>query len=179
MDEELDEVLAFPLRGMLALQRGGEDDAEVDGVQAVAVRDDDLHAAAFLAREDARGRREAHGDEADAGQLARQLSAAASASVVDLRRADALEGRLGAAADADVGDLQQADAGVERGGGQAAHVRRRIHPRQAGPVEPGAARPAFARHDGEIGADFALGGEHLRQFADGHAVAHGQRRATR
>ena len=67
MHERLRQALSFPLPRGLTLKRAGEGEADFDGIEAVAIGNDDLHASALLPCKKIARRREARGDEAHAG----------------------------------------------------------------------------------------------------------------
>jgi hypothetical protein len=168
--QEVLEVLGPPVVAITVAQLDGERERDRDGTDRVPVRHHEPHAAAGDARVLVAGGGEPHRLEADPGKVA-------AAQRVDQRvrldpgRADQLEGRVGPAADRDVRRLQQADAGVEESLRHRTDVRRGIHPRQPGLVEPAAAIPSGQRHDRQVDGDPSLGGRHARELADREARA--------
>ena len=71
----------------------------------------------------------------------RRFELLGQASPVNPRAPIHSNGRSVAAADADIGRLQKSNAGIEQGGRQVAHVRRRVTPCQSSLIEEVAALP--------------------------------------
>ena len=124
----------------------------------------------------ARHRRERGRIEANAWQSA-SVERRRNRGTIHPRRAELLERLIGAATDRDIGILDGTDARIECGLRQVPHVRRRVHPGQAGLVEPLVAPPVRHGDDGQAAAPHPLLlVEQLRQLAHGHAVPHGHGR---
>ena len=172
MHEQFCDLFALPFFGVQTLEITSEFDADIHGVHAATVGDGDAHASAFFSCEDARRGSEAHCGEVDTCESG-GVHFGGETAIVHVRCADQFKWAIGAAAYADVAKLDKADSGVERGGGEAAHVGRWIDPRLRGLVEPLVAMPPFATNHGEVCAQFALFVKHAGEFAYGHAVTDG------
>jgi hypothetical protein len=90
-------------------------------------------------------------------------------------RSGLLEWRVGASSLGQVRALEEHRSGIEDRGFEAAEVRRRREPREAGLVEPHLARPSVHRHDREVAVNPERVVVQARQLAERHAVSHGNR----
>ncbi len=170
VQEDLD-FFGVPFRVEFA-EEGGEVEARVQGTEGVGAGEFEADAGAGLAGEDAGVRGEAGGGKANAGEF-QGVEAVRERFAVETWGAEMTERGGGAAADAELGEFKQADAGVEEGGLEAAHVRGRVDPWQAGVVDSAFAIPVRDGNDGEIEVELAFVAEEPGEFSDRHAVLDG------
>src|SRR5262249_6374624 len=98
-------------------------------------------------------------------QIGRQFTSA------DEIGADDFEWSIGPPADRVIlRAFEHRDPRIQYCGGEAAYIRGRVDPRQAGGIKPIAAAPIFHADDLQIGAQILFAIEHFRQLADGHSV---------
>src|SRR5271157_913883 len=142
------------------------------GLQRLTVEQDDLHAMANLAGENAGERLEIHGHKTYSLNLL-VVQIRGQRSAVDPGSAHQFEGRVGAAAQADVGAFHETDAGVKSLFRQVAQIRGGADPRLARLIKPVRALPVLHLDHVQLGVQVIFAVEHLRQFSHGHAVANG------
>ena len=133
-----------------------------------------LHAAADLTGVLVEGRLEVVRAKADAGQV-EAVQLLAQLERIEPRRAEELERMRGAAPLAEVRPFDQAHAGIDRGGVDRRHVRRRDDPGQSRVAPPHRAPPAAHRHDVQVAVELEDFVEVAGQLAGGHAVPRRQR----
>ena len=119
---EIPEIVELEIVPEQPAKLPGNGDPRLNGIDGIAVRDEHMQAAAFLAGKLAGVGRELDGDESHSGQIG-TVEGRRQSPAVHPWRSEALERLVGTPAHGDVAGFDESDARIQDGLGQIAHVR--------------------------------------------------------